>query len=250
MAKEKKIYEWSYYLIDNTVTTLIENDKIAKVKSKKTKGVNDIAERIVAERTEYRKETIANIIRMANAAKLDFLSQGETVNDELVVMEPGIQGNYLENTAFDERVHKCVVNVRAGNDVHKMLRQVKGVYNGLSLDNGGASIDGFTDSTTGAVDGEVTPGKTITVAGKKIRIVPEDGETVESCITYLNHATNEVTTQEDAPAINDPSRIVLQLPMLAPGAYSMTIKTLYSSTSILLKAPRYITSKIKLTVNG
>jgi hypothetical protein len=129
-----------------------------------------------------------------------------------------------------------------------MLRQVKGTYNGLTVENGGAAITGITDSTTGSTTGEVTPGKVITIAGKKIRVVPEEGETVESCITYTNAATGVVVSQEDAPVINDPSRIVLQLPDLEAGQWTLTIKTLFSNNATTLKAPRYITAKVKLTV--
>jgi hypothetical protein len=129
-----------------------------------------------------------------------------------------------------------------------MLRQVKGTFNGLNLENGGASIDSITDAATGAVNGEVTPGKTVTVAGKKIRVLPEEGETVESCITWTNLDTSAVVEQEDVPAVNDPGKIILQLPMLTPGMYSLTVKTLFSNTSTTLKAPRYITSNVKLEV--
>jgi hypothetical protein len=247
MAVSKKIYEWLFYLIENTVTRE-ESDKIAKVKSKKTKSIEDLADRIVQERTEYRKDTIVNIIKLVNSAKLELLSQGEKVNDGITILEPAITGIFTDDTVFVDGVHSCIINSRVTNDVHTMLAQVKGTYNGLSVENGGASIDGITDSATGAVNGEVTPGKTVIITGNKIRIVPEEGETPESCITYTNLDTQQVVTQADPLVINDPSKIVLQLPELAKGLYSLTVKTIYSNSAVSLKAPRYITSKIKLEV--
>ncbi|MDR1173160.1 MAG: DUF4469 domain-containing protein [Bacteroidales bacterium] len=247
MATVKKIFEWLFYLIENTLTA-DTTDKIARVKTKKTKTVDDIAARIVQERTEYRKETIVNIIAMANAAKLEFLSQGEMVNDGMVIFEPAITGNFYESAEFDESRNACVVNTRVSNDVHAMLRQVKAVYGGLTVENGGAVITGITDTVSGAADGTVTPGKTITVTGRKIRVIPGESETVESCITYANLDTQEVISQEDPPAINDPGKIVLQLPMLGTGTWSLTVKTLFTSAATLLKAPRYITSRINLVV--
>jgi len=249
MATVKKIFEWLYYLIDNTVTA-DPTDKVAKVKTRKTKSVDDIAARIVQERTEYRKETIVNIIRLANAAKLEFLSQGEMVNDGLIIYEPSITGNFYENTDFVDSRNKCIVNTRVTGDVHTMLKQVKGVYNGLTLDNGGAAITGVTDTVTGSATGTVTPGKTITITGKKIRVVPEEGETVESCITYTHHGTQQVVYQEDVPVINDPSKIVLQLPMLDTGSWTLTIKTLFSTSDTKLKAARYITAKMQLRIEN
>ena len=247
MAAIKKIYEWLFYLIDNTVTP-DPTDKIAKVKTRKTKTVDDIAARIVQERTEYRKETIVNIIGMANAAKFEFLSQGEMVNDGLIIYEPSITGVFFDNADFDAGRHSCVVRTRVGKDIQTMLKQVKGTYNGLTLDNGGAVITGIIDAATGAKTGLVTPGKTITITGNKIRVVPEYGETVESCITYTNIDTQEEIQQEDVPAINDPGKIVLQLPLLDAGLYTVTIKTLYTPGATTLKAPRYIVSKVKMEV--
>jgi len=247
MATVKKIYEWLFYLIDNTITP-DPTDRIAKVKSKKTKGLEDLAERIVQKRTEYRKDTLINIYRMMNEARLEFLAEGEKVNDEITLLEPAITGTFYEDTTFVEGRHTCVINSRVTNVVQSMLRQVKGTYNGLNLENGGATIDSVTDSATGAVNGEITPGKTVTVTGKKIRIVPQEGETVESCITWTNLDTRQVIEQEDAPAVNDPSRIILQLPELPAGFYSLTVKTLFSSAANNLKAPRYISSKGKLEV--
>ena len=131
-----------------------------------------------------------------------------------------------------------------------MYSQVKGTYNGLTVENGGASIDGIIDSATGAITGEVTLGKVITLSGKKIRVVPEEGETVESCITYTDIATGLVINQNNLPVINDPSKLVFQLPALNEGSYTLTVKMLFTSAKIVLKAPRYITLKTKLIVNG
>ncbi|MDR1679466.1 MAG: DUF4469 domain-containing protein [Prevotellaceae bacterium] len=247
MTASKKNYEWLFYLIENSVSKE-EGDKIAKVQSKKTKTIEDIAEEIVLQRTEYRKDTIVNVIKLVNSMKLEFLLQGEKVNDGFSMFEPAITGNFSNGTDFVDGVHHCVINGRVTGNVSAMLTQVKGNYNGLSMKNGGASINSITDSTTGASNGEVTPGKTITISGNKIRIVTEAGETPESYITYTNTETQQVTVQADPLVINQPSKIVLQLPELAKGSYSLTIKTLFSNASTTLKAPRYITANISLTV--
>jgi hypothetical protein len=185
---------------------------------------------------------------MMNEAKLRFLAEGEKINDEFTIYEPAITGLFIEDTNFIEGVHTCIVNSHVTKVVQTMLSQVKGTYNGLNLENGGAAIDSIVDSTTGAISGEVTSGKAITIHGKKIRIIPEDGETAESCITFTNVDTHAIIEQEDVLIVNDPSKIILQLPTLPAGIYSLTIKTLYSNTSINLKAPRYITTGFNIEV--
>jgi hypothetical protein len=39
---------------------------------------------------------------MANSVKLDFLAQGEMINDVPVIFEPTITGNFTDSTEFDE----------------------------------------------------------------------------------------------------------------------------------------------------
>ncbi len=122
------------------------------------------------------------------------------------------------------------------------------IYDDCNAQSGDACIEGIIDASTGAVTGEVMSGNVIAVNGKGICVVPPEGETPESCITYINTKTKQVTVQEEALIINVPSKIVLQLPMLPPGIYVLTIKTLYSGSSIPLERPNYITSKIRFKV--
>ena len=242
----KKIYEWSYYLVNNVLTEK-EGDKIAKVKRKKTRHMTDIANRIVKERTEYRAETILNIAKMINDTKKAYISEGDSVNDGLFIFEPTITGSF-SNTEFDDSIHTCVVNTRATKEMNEVLMQVTGTYNGHTVENGGASIDKIVDLITNLDTGEVTSGKVVTLTGNKIRIVPEEGETPEDCIYITSHGTEQVYSPSDPLIINDPSKLVFTLPTLPADYYTLSIKTLFSNTSTDLKHPRYIILKIKLAV--
>ena len=244
----KKNFTWLFYLIDHTLTP-DPGDYTAKVKKMRaTRTMHDIAQQIIREGTEYQLETIIDILSRANRIKIDFLSLGDSVNDGTAIYEPTITGIF-HDPVFDEKYHSCIVNINSTKEVNEMVAQVRGMYSGFTVDNGGAVIEKITDSTSGSTTGEVTPGKIITLSGKKIKLVPEDGNTLESCITFTNVDTEQVITQQDAPAINDPSKLVFQLPMLPAGTYLLTIKTLFSTAGTDLKAPRYITSKIKLVVS-
>lgn len=243
----KKIYTWLYYLLD-LVITKEQGDFTAKVrKVRPTRTIEDIAQQMVKEGTELKVETIVDVLKRANRIKIEFLSLGDSVNDGTAIYDPAIAGVFY-GSAYDETQHSCTVNVHTTSEVNQMAAQAKGEYSGLTVDNGGAAIEKITDSATGADNGEVTPGDNITITGNKIRVVPEEGETPASCITYTNVATEQVIEQEKAPVINDPSKIVLLLPELPVGEHTLTIKTLFSSGSILLKAPRYIIAKTKLLV--
>ena len=54
----------------------------------------------------------------------------------------------------------------------------------------------------------------------------------------------------DTPIImNDPSKVVVQVPDLSRGTYRLTFKTLFSTQGRDLNEPRFITFKIRLKVN-
>lgn len=55
---------WLFDLRENTMTKEVTNDYTANVRKLKSKTVSDIAAEIVSERTEYRPETIENIVRL------------------------------------------------------------------------------------------------------------------------------------------------------------------------------------------
>ncbi len=243
----KKIYEWLFYLIENTLTPE-KGDYLAKINTGRTKTAEDIADRIVQERTEYRRETILNILTMVNNVKKEFLSQGDSINDGITIYEPAITGVFTGETIFDENENACVINARITNEIHKILPQVQATYSGLTLDNGGAVIEKVIDSASATVNEYLSPGKVITILGKKIRVVSEEEERPETWITFENEDGLNVYVVDDPIIVNDPGKVVVQLPLLSQGIYILTIKTLYSNSSTLLKAPRFITFKIKLTV--
>jgi hypothetical protein len=67
--------------------------------------------------------------------------------------------SFSGSTGYDDNRNRCIVNTHVGNNVHAMLKQVKGVYSGLRLDSGGAVITGVDDTATGSTTGEVTPAR-------------------------------------------------------------------------------------------
>lgn len=83
-------------LYDNILTT-DPSDYTGKVKITGTLRNADIAARIVAERTEYRKETIENILNLADQKKIEAIAEGKSLVDGV--------GQYLLNsrTIYTER---------------------------------------------------------------------------------------------------------------------------------------------------
>ena len=62
MAENKQSHTWIFDLRENTLTKDVKDDYTATVRTLHSMSVEDIARAIVAERTEYRLDTIMNIM--------------------------------------------------------------------------------------------------------------------------------------------------------------------------------------------
>ena len=100
--------QWQVYLRPNALTKDNDKDCIADVHLNGTTLTNeDVAERIVSERSEYRKDTILNILNLRDNAVKAFIQECSSFRDGLVQITPRVSGVWEnEASAFDPAVHK------------------------------------------------------------------------------------------------------------------------------------------------
>ena len=106
------------------------------------------------------------------------------------------------------------------------------------------------DVTTGKTDGTITPGGMLDVTGSKIRCVGADGFSLGS-LTLVNMADKSVAATITVFGINDPSRLMFNIPAdLADGEYELTLETWFSTNNTQLKQSRTLTYALPLVVGG
>ena len=90
-TKKKRI--WEVYLRPNTLTKDNDRDCIAVVHAHApTQRNEDIAALITKERSEFRPETLLNILNMRDKAVLDFIQDGLSFMDGTVQISPRVSG--------------------------------------------------------------------------------------------------------------------------------------------------------------
>ena len=140
---ETKLYAGLY---DNALTEK-EGDYTAKAKSTGTVYNADIAQRIVKKRTEYRPETIENILRMADEEKSLAIAEGKTVVDGVGQYMVQIKGGFDTATSpFDHTKHQLVTSYSAGKTLREQLSATEVVMDGAVVT--GPVIGAVLDSTT------------------------------------------------------------------------------------------------------
>jgi hypothetical protein len=238
---------WKIWLYTNFLTKDVDNDYIAEVSTVgNTLRNEDIARQIVKERSEIRYETMLGILNERDAVVRDFLLGGSSVQDNNVRLAPRITGSWTGTTPlFDPRHHKVTFDATVTDEMRAALNSVHVEILGVK-EGGGARIGLVTDTITGKTDGTVTPGDDIIIEGYKIKIAPDKDDN-----TVGVFFVNAEGTAARAPSIyiaNNPKKLIIRVPNLTTGTYTLQVVTRYSDSSTLLKANRTIEYGIPLVV--
>ncbi|MDR1603124.1 MAG: DUF4469 domain-containing protein [Tannerella sp.] len=242
-------FEWKVWLRPNVLTG-DPTDYVAEVDTAgHTRQQADIIERMVAEGSEIKSETIKAILDRTNAIKRDFILRGYGVNDDFIHLTPRVPGSWTGTETYTEGKHRATVDAVLSRDMHEELKQV-GVRV-LGVADSGARIMLVTDVATGKTDGTLTLGDDIVIAGDKVKIVglPQpDGSMEPGINVYFVTPDGVAATQAARISENMPSKVVARVPAtLAEGIYTLRIVTRFAGGKIL-KTPRVIEYAVPLVV--
>ena len=229
-------------LYDNLLTER-KGDYTAKPRITGTLYNTDIAARIVAARTEYQHGTILNILDMADSHKVQAIAEGKSVVDGVGQYLVNVQGAFEgEKAQFEPGKHALGITYTMGKLLRATLKLVKVVVNGVAAV--GPVINTVTDSTSKAINGQLSSGGALVLGGVNLKIQGDD----PSIGVYLT-PTTEGAAPMKAPVViaNSPSQVIVQMPTLADGQYTVSLTTQYSG-SRNVKEPRTYTFPIILIV--
>ena len=217
MAEEEKVVLY-IELYDNPLTE-VEGDFSAKPRLTGSLTNSMVAARIVKQRSEYRLETIVNILDIADQIKAEALGEGRSVIDLLGEYFLSIVGNFSgEQDSYDPKRHTLVVNFKMGKYLRELLQKVEVRVIGAATV--GPVINDVLDVTTQTLHTTLTPGSILNI---DIYFVPvAGGEPVKTTVISKNN----------------PSELIVLIPMLEDGQYYVRVTTQYSSNNTNVKVPR------------
>ena len=228
----KKKSVWEVYLRPNTLTKDNDRDCIADVyQHAETQRNADIADIIVKERTEFRPETIMNILTMRDKVVTQLLEEGLSVMDGVVQITPRVSGVWeTEGAEYDEKIHKRTVDIVPTADLRDVLDAISVKVLGAKVAT--ARITSITDTATGLKDGTITIGDDIIIEGEKLKVDEKDA--AQGVFFKAANGTEYKTTRR--LSVNKPSQIIARVPKEVPaGAVTVIVRTKYSSTAKPLK---------------
>lgn len=229
-------------LYDNAVTER-KGDYAAKARITGTIRNSEIADRILARGSEFRKDTIEHILKMADEEKVTAIAQGKSVIDGLGQYLITISGVFEgEKAPFESAKHKLGVSFTTSQ---LMRNTMKNISVDTSTASTGPVINSITDSTTGEKDQTLTSGSAAVISGVNIKVMGEDP------------ANGVFFTKTDGTPLkasllihNNPSELTVIMPVMATGEYTLSITTQYSTNNKLVKESRTYTFPVLLTTQG
>ena len=230
-------------LYDNVLTTE-PGDYTAKAVITGTYRNTDIAADIVAERTEYRKETIENILTLADQKKVEAIVNGKSLVDGVGQWLLNLSGSFEgEAPKFDPEKNKVGVTFTPGKT---LLDALKDVTFNLNIATTGPVINQVTDVRTQSVNGQITPGKNIIISGANI-LVKGDDPSVGIFLTKDEADAQPVKVEYYTRSTN--TEQIVEVPEgLTDGQYFLSITTRAGANYQVLKTPRTYQFPILLTV--
>ena len=229
-------------LYDNPLTER-KGDYTGKVAITGTLRNTDIAGRIIKKRSEYRQETIENILKMADEEKAIGLSEGKTVVDGVGQYQPTVSGAFEgEKAPFNPEIHHLSVSFTMGKELREQLAAARVETRTASS---GIVINSVRDALTGETDGAIASGSNLVISGVNIKIAGDD----PSNGVFLTPTAGGEPIAMRAITHNNPSELTVLLPTLEEGEYTLSVTTQFSR-STMLKEPRTYVFPITLTVNA
>lgn len=230
----KKTIFWPGWLIDNPLTE-DPGDSIFSVKSDNMLTTEDIARQLVSEGTEFKLETLIDILNRGDRIIRNSLLAGRPVGTGVFYAYPSVSGVWRGTSdTFDEKRHKAGINFQPNAALRESLKSVGTEVLGMA--SVGPVISTVTDHWSGEVNTLLTPGEDAVVKGRNLRI---EGDKEGVGIRFVR-VDNDTTTPVEMRrlTVNNPSTLQFRIPALTAGDYWLEITTQYSNGNAQTKEPR------------
>ena len=230
-------------LYDNVLTEKI-GDYSGKVSITGTVRNTDIAQRIVKERTEYRFETILNILDLADKKKIEAIAEGKSLIDGVGQFLLNIIGSFEEAAVFNSDKNKFGITFTPGKTLQDALKLLVPKFR---MAKTGPVINNITDSTTQSVSQTLTPNAPAIISGAGLLL---KGDAPSVGVYFTPDGEDQIPVKVGLIVSNTISQIIIQIPALPDGQYLLSVTTQAAAGYSLVKEPRTYQLPILLTVGN
>jgi hypothetical protein len=212
------------------------NDYVARVISERTLNVKEICNVAVtrggAQTTAEAMEHNVNLFLKEMAYQL---SDGYSVNTGYFTANTLIRGVFNSlNETFNTDKHAILYQFNQGDMLRKGLSSIAVEMKGLG--DSSITINEVQDIKTGSVNDLLTPNRNLRIKGFKLKLA---GENPAVGVYFVNQATGErIKVEPSDIANNNPAELMIIIPILVAGTYSLEVTSQFAGGGFNLKEPR------------
>lgn len=233
------------YLYENLLTKDNPNDYIARTVSERSLNVKQICETAV-----NRGGADVSAAAMEHATTLFLkemayqLCDGFSVNTGYFTAGTQIRGVFdSPSETFSSDKHNILFQFNQGEKLRAEIPNIE--VSILGIADSACSILQVTDVKSGSVNDLITPGRNLKISGSKIKVAGDDPN---NGVFFVNTTTQErIAVESNDMVTNNPSELIIVIPDLASGTYTLEVLTQFSGTQ-MLKEPRMASFDKILTV--
>ena len=223
-----KVNLYENFLTDNP------DDFSAKVISERTLGVREICTMAIkrggAPSTIDAMELNAMLFLKEMAYQM---MDGFAVNTGYFTANAQVRGVFNNRTeAFNPNKHSVLFRFNQGDLLRREIPNIQVQVMGVG--ETGIIISHVVDSKTGSVNDLLTPGGVLKIRGGKLKIT---GDHPDVGVYFEDEYSNVVKVEERDLLLNNPSQLMILIPVLPAGRFQLVIRNQYS-VGAMLKEPR------------
>ena len=218
-----------YSLVDNPITP-DPNDCRAVLMVLRSLKTEDIIERVTSRGSSVTKAGALSVWEEICLAIANALKEGYAINTELFNILPTMTGVFINNEdSFDPSRHSINFRITPGERIRKIesLVTVEKVPASQRL----PVLSRYDDTTTGAQDDVITPGKPARIIGVNLKFTetePAQG------IFFVRTADGVAIRVSDKLSRNKPGELIFLNPSnLTPGSYRLEVRTILPSNTTI-----------------
>lgn len=232
------------YLYQSTLTDGA-NDYVARVSAEKSLSISEICNNAEARGgSDISAAAMEHAVRNFLKEMGYQLSDGFSVNAEYFTATPQIKGLFKGPTdTFDPNRHTISFLFNQGAAMRSLLPDMS--IDVVGVAETGINIAEVIDVKSGSINQLLTPNRNLRIKGSKLKIA---GDEQAVGIFFTKIASKERFKVEANDIVtNNPSELIIVVPQLPSGIYSLEIVSQYGGTN-LIKEPRTATFDSELIV--
>lgn len=243
MAEQKK-GKLTVQLYDNALTP-DPKDRIGKILLRNSLKMEDLVRDVMPLIGDVQYETVLSVMRRMVEAAITRVADGFAVDFGVCHIYPSVKGAFpTANSRYDAEVNSVTARFSQTVAMRQALQSALIEVVGDAIV--GPAVSEVEDMKTREINSTITPGRNLCLRGSRIRI---SGEDPANGIRFVPVGEGQaVEVPVDDVVVNDPSMVLILVPLLANGEYYLELTTQFSSKNTNVKEPRTERFDMILTV--